>query len=550
LCNIIIFQNVFLQIAMTNENAWSIVVPHTERDDRGAIRRCYNPLIHPSLGQDGVRTLYEGLRRGAMINPLGPCLGFRSISTNGFPTPFVYASYTEVVARVNAIAAGFDELDLLHPNPDGMKIVCIYLKNCLEWILTEHAAYTIGAITAPMYDTLGHDTVQFILQQTSAKSVVCSRAELQAVCSAKKSGAPNLEYVILIDGIIPESKTLADQAGVRLLSFAHVEAAGAQRIATRGHKHSPPSSKDIATFCYTSGTTGNPKGALLTHENFISSMAGISIVFKPEPYDRHLSYLPLAHIFERIVANQNLAVGASIAFFRGDPIYLIEDLQACRPTTMPVAPRVLNKIHDKIMSGIANVGGIKAKIFHAALAAKTQGLAKGHLKHSLYDRLVFNKIKAALGLDCLRIMVSGSAPLSEPVMTFFRCLLGVPVVEGYGQTEGTAAATISHPDDLATVGHVGGPTGATEICLFHVPEMGYFSTDSNHRGRPCKGRGEICVRGPNVFVGYYQDEEQTRETIDEEGWLHSGDIGLWTPQGQLQIIDRKKNIFKLSIGGK
>lgn len=119
---------------------------------------------------------------------------------------------------------------------------------------------------------------------------------------------------------------------------------------------------------------------------------------------------------------------------------------------------------------------------------------------------------------------------------------------GYGQTEGSAAATISHPDDVSTVGHVGGPTGAVEIALYDVPEMGYLHTDTAHRGMQCQGRGEICVRGPNVYKGYYKDEEKTKETIDEEGWLHSGDIGLWRPDGSLQIIDRKKNIFKLSQG--
>lgn len=530
-------------------NDWSVVVPNTERHDRGAIRRCYDPLVHPELGSDGVRTLYEGIRRGAELNPLGPCLGFRCMSTNGFPTPYIYSSYTEVLARVNAFAAGLDELNLVCANHDGMKILCLYMRNCMEWTLAEHAAYTVGAITAPLYDTLGPDTVHFILNQTSSKTVVCTRAELQAVCAAKKEDCPSFEYVVLVDGVVPEAKAMAEQVGLHVLSFAHVEAAGAQRITTRGHKHTPPSPKDVATLCYTSGTTGNPKGALLSHENFVSTMAGMRIVLQPEPYDRHLSYLPLAHIFERVVANQILAAGASIAFYRGDPKFLIEDLQACRPTTLPVAPRVLNKIHDKIIAGMTAAGGMKLKLFKAALAAKTQGLVRGHLTHALYDRLIFNKIKAALGLDHIRFMVSGSAPLSKPVMTFFRCLLGVPVVEGYGQTEGSAAATISHPDDIRTVGHVGGPTGATEICLYNVPEMGYMGTDTDHRGQPCQGRGEICVRGPNVFLGYYQEEEKTRETIDEEGWLHSGDIGLWTLQGQLQIIDRKKNIFKLSIGG-
>ena len=280
----------------------------------------------------------------------------------------------------------------------------------------------------------------------------------------------------------------------------------------------------------------------------MSAVGAMQDIVQTEAFDRHLSYLPLPHIFERVVQAQVLLAGASIGFFRGDPKLLVEDRQACRPTMLPAAPRVLNKIYDKIQSGINVAGGMKKKLFDAALAAKAEGLRHGKLTHGLYDRLIFNKIKKALGLDHLRFMVSGSAPLSEGVMIFFRCMLGVPVVEGYGQTEGAAGATICHPDDISSVGHVCGPIDACEIVLVDVPEMGYLHTDTSHQGRPCKGRGEIWVRGPNVFKGYYKDEEKTRETINDEGWLMSGDIGLWTPQGQLAIIDRKKNIFKLSQG--
>jgi long-chain acyl-CoA synthetase len=197
---------------------------------------------------------------------------------------------------------------------------------------------------------------------------------------------------------------------------------------------------------------------------------------------------------------------------------------------------------------MAAAGGRKQKLFNRALQAKAEGLKYGRMKHHFYDTLIFNKLKRGLGMDCLRFMGSGSAPLSEHVMIFFRSVLGIPVVEGYGQTEGAGAATVSHMDDLATQGHVGGPTGMAEIVLVDVPEMGYFHTDREHRGQPCRGRGEICMRGPSVFQGYYKDPQKTRETIDEEGWLHSGDIGLWRPDGNLQIIDRKKNIFKLSQG--
>ena len=455
------------------------------------------------------------------------------------------------MARVDSFAAGLERLNLVDTNEDGMLLLGIYMKNCMEWVLAEHGIYTIGGTTVPLYDTLGPDTVRFVLNQTNMACVVCTRKELPRLCEAKKSGqCPAFRVVILVDGVIPDSVRMSQDANLQVISFAKVEAVGAQVAAAEGFTPTPPCGKDVATFCYTSGTTGNPKGALITHENLTSSISGVSnLGVAMKSTDRHLSYLPLPHIFERVVLSGCLQAGGSVGFSRGDTLLLVEDIVALRPTILPVAPRVLNKIFDKIHAGIAAAGGLKKKIFDAGLAAKTRGLAQGELKHSFFDAILFNKIKAGLGMDCLRIMVSGSAPLSATVMTFWRCVLGIPVVEGYGQTEGTAAATLSDLEDMSTVGHVGGPIECVEIVLADVPEMGYMHTDTLHRGEPCCGRGEILVRGPSVFKGYYKDEAKTKETVDEEGWLLSGDIGLWTPQGQLQIIDRKKNIFKLAQGG-
>lgn len=357
----------------------------------------------------------------------------------------------------------------------------IYMKNCMEWIIAEQAAYCLGGCTVPFYDTLGPDTVRFILEHTGLSVVVSSRKELQRLCDAKATGTcPKFHSVILVDGVTPEATTLASKVGVKVVSFAKLEALGSQIIPTEGHQHTPPDPSDIATFCYTSGTTGNPKGALITHENIMSASGGLddpTADFHIMPTDRHISYLPLPHIFERVVVAQMITNGASIAFFRGDPLLLVEDIVACRPTVLPIVPRVLNKIHDKIMAGMAAKGGITEKMFNTAFAAKKLGLkSEGKLTHGLWDRILFNKIKKALGLDCVRLMVSGSAPLSPTVMIFFRCLLGVPVCEGYGQTEGSAAATIGHPADMASVGHVGGPHRCVDVVLVDVPEMNYLSS--------------------------------------------------------------------------
>ena len=365
-------------------------------------------------------------------------------------------------------------------NDDGLLLLGIYMKNCMEWILAEQSVYCLGGCTVPFYDTLGPDTVRFILEHTGMSCVVSSRKELERLCEAKASGTcPKFHSVILIDGVTAEASSLANKVGLKVVAFAKIEALGSQIIPTEGHQHTPPDPSDIATFCYTSGTTGNPKGALITHDNIMSAAGGLESddeSFAICHTDRHISYLPLPHIFERVVVAQMITNGASIAFFRGDPLLLIEDIVACRPTIIPMVPRVLNKIHDKIVAGMAAKGGVAEKMFVSALAAKTMGLQEGKLTHGLWDRILFNKIKKALGLDCVRLMVSGSAPLSPKVMIFFRCLLGVPVMEGYGQTEGSAAATIGHPDDMSSVGHVGGPHRCVEVVLVDVPEMGYLYT--------------------------------------------------------------------------
>ena len=212
----------------------------------------------------------------------------------------------------------------------------------------------------------------------------------------------------------------------------------------------------------------------------------------------------------------------------------------------------MNRIYDKLIGGVKEAGGIKQKLFEFAYDQKLQNLRSDNsYTHFLWDKLVFSKIKEKVGFDRLRIIITGSAPISGQVMEFLRIAFCCPVVEGYGQTENAAAAFITHVED-ATIGHVGHPVACNETVLFDVPDMDYLSTDKFHGDgedkMPCLGRGEICLRGPNVFKGYYKDPVKTAETIDKHGWLHTGDVGIFTADGKLKIVDRKKNIFKLSQG--
>jgi len=210
------------------------------------------------------------------------------------------------------------------------------------------------------------------------------------------------------------------------------------------------------------------------------------------------------------------------------------------PTVFPSVPRLLNRVYDKINAAIDLKGGLSASLFHAAVKAKKTGLKNGSLTHWLWDKLVFNKVKARLG-GRVKCLISGSAPLSPEVMDFLRLAFCCEVYEGYGQTESSGAVSLTVMGDYDS-GHVGIPTPVCDIKLVDVPEMNYTSNDT-----PCP-RGEICMKGPNIFLGYYKNEEKTKEALDKDGWLHSGDIGMWDDKGRLRVIDRKKNIFKLAQG--
>ena len=329
-------------------STWSRVVANTARQDRGDIHRCFDPNIHSQslISVYGCRTLYEGFRRGVRVNGHGPCLGKFDASSSCY----IYQSYSACNQRVNAFAAGLEILSLMQSIEDNnMSVLGLFLKNCIEWVLAEYAVYSIGGTLVPLYDSLNPDMLCLTLQQTRVKTVVCTCAELPRLCEVKPQ-CPCLTTVILVGDFSKESSRIAHNGGLEALSFEKVEETGKHCIAIHGHTHHPPNPTDVATFSFTSGTTGDSKAAMITHQNILAAIAGLQIFprIAVRKNDRHLSYLPAANIFERLVLSQFLLVGASIAFSRDDAASLLDDFRACRPTIMPVVPRVLNKIHERV----------------------------------------------------------------------------------------------------------------------------------------------------------------------------------------------------------
>jgi long-chain acyl-CoA synthetase len=331
---------------------------------------------------------------------------------------------------------------------------------------------------------------------------------------------------------------------IEIMSLTALEILGQSNVVP----HDKPKPDDVYTICYTSGTTGLPKGVMLTHANMVADVASVLVraehgllldaMFSNN--DVHFSYLPLAHMLERIVVATIITVGASIAFYSGNVMKLMDDITLAKPSFFVSVPRLLNRIHDKIIAQANERGIISQFIFKKALTAKRENLKHSIYTHWLWDRLIFNKIKQKLG-GRVGAILSGAAPISGDTLDVLSVCFCCPATEGFGQTETAAGSTLGIPKDSLRY-QVGVPLPCNEIKLTDIPEMNYFSKDKPYP------RGEICLRGPNVFRGYYKDEVTTKEVLDADGWCHSGDVGMFDDEGRLFVIDRKKNIFKLAQG--
>lgn len=459
---------------------------------------------------------------------------------------YLYMTFGQVDEYSNGLAKAIIHKELAprtHIDGRDLRILGLYSKNREEWALCDFACVLTNIVSVPLYDTLGDSSVEFIVEQTEMETIACGEDKIKHLCRLKKEGkVPSLKNIISFDEVTEDHIALCKNAG---LSIFHQ-----QKLAEEGDKLEVelenPTKDDIFTLCYTSGTTGNPKGVMSSHHNITSTLGGCDIfgVLAKED-DVHYSYLPLAHVFERMVHYCFATGGGRIGYYQGDITKIKDDLAVLRPTYFASVPRLLNRFYDLMQAGIKQQTGFKKTLIDWAVGSKTSKLdSSGNFNHMIYDKLVFQKFRDILG-GRVRIMITGSAPISKETMKFLKIAFSCEIYEAYGQTESTGASFATDPYDKE-VGHVGGPAPHTEFKLVDVPEMDYHATDEID-GVP-HPRGEICLRGPGNFLGYFKEPEKTKETVDEEGWIHTGDIGTILPNGALKIIDRKKNIFKLAQG--
>uniref|UniRef100_A0A667Z3B2 Arachidonate--CoA ligase n=1 Tax=Myripristis murdjan TaxID=586833 RepID=A0A667Z3B2_9TELE len=486
---------------------------------------------HMTYFYDDAKTMYEFFLRGVRVSNNGPCLGSRKPKQ-----PYEWMTYREVLDRAENLGSAF--LHRGHSKTADPHIG-IFAQNRPEWTICELACYTYSLVSVPLYDTLGTEAISYIVDKATISTILCDVADkVSLVLGCVKDKKHSLKTIVLMETPSSELVNQARQAGIEILTMQEMEVSTGFLSLTLSFS---PSSLSVAHFLVTSEMedflpSRNPKGAMLSHRNIVCNCSAFISLTQTTSEDVMMSFLPLAHMFERVVEGVMLVHGARIGFFQGDIRLLMDDLSTLKPTVFPVVPRLLNRMFDKIF-GQANTS-LKRWVLEFAYRRKEAELKNGIVRrNSIWDRLIFRRVQASLG-GHVRLMLIGAAPISPTVLTFMRAALGCQFYEGYGQTECTAGCTMTMPGDW-TAGHVGAPLPCNSIKLVDVAEMNYLAAN---------GEGEVCVKGPNVFQGYLKDPERTKETIDADGWVHTGDIGKWLPNGTLKIVDRKKHIFKLAQG--
>ncbi|PIL22879.1 transporter [Ganoderma sinense ZZ0214-1] len=522
-------------------NRQSVAVPGTEAPGQSA----QFPLLTletPGLITNLVDLFNEGLKRSEG----GPFLGHRPILSKKpvtFANYHVWESWPEVDVRRRAVGSALHKLfQTKELGGHELDTVGIWSKNCPNWLLVDLACQAYSKITVALYDTLGAESVEYVINHSDLSIVFAAPEHIPFLLTLSPK-LPTLRYIVSIEPTDDDQKRVltawGKTRGIKVMDIAEFEEFGRANLIDV----IPATADTLATICYTSGTSGVPKGALLSHGNL--TMACLSLMYGVEiERDRTaMSFLPLAHIYERVMELTTVAVGKRIGYTTGDPARFLEDIQLLKPHYVALVPRVLNRLYQSAIAA-GDAPGLRGALFRTAVATKLQNLkTRGQLTHALWDRLVFRKIANVLG-GRLVMIGCGSAPFSKNVADFLKIGILADIREGYGMTENGGCCTACWPDDPSAGGTVGAPVPSAEIKLVDVPELGYRSTD-----KPFP-RGELLMRGGQRFLGYYKDAAKTAETLDAEGggWLRTGDIAALDAQGRFRIVDRVKNIMKLAQG--
>lgn len=486
---------------------------------------------------DDLLSCWDIFRLSAEKSPDNPMLGRREI-IDGKAGKYVWQTYKEVYDIVIRLGNSIRTIGVGKGEKCG-----IYGANSPEWIISMEACNAHGLYCVPLYDTLGAGAIEFIICHAEVSLAFSEEKKISELLKTAPNSTKYLKNIVSFGEVSNVQRIEAERHGLSIYSWDQFLKLG------EGKHFELPEKKrsDICTIMYTSGTTGDPKGVLLTNESIIYLLEGVKKLLKTineelTSTDVYLSYLPLAHIFDRVIEELFIYEAASIGFWRGDVKILVEDIAALKPTIFCAVPRVLERIYNGLQQKLSDGGFLKKTLFNFAFNHKHSNMVKGKPHEQaapLFDKIVFKKVKEGLG-GRVRLILSGAAPLAAHIESFLRVVACAHVLQGYGLTESCGGTFVSIPNELQMLGTVGPPVPNVDIRLESVPEMGYDALASTPRG-------EICIRGKTLFSGYYKREDLTQEVFID-GWLHTGDVGEWQPDGAMKIIDRKKNIFKLSQG--
>ncbi|MFE2554614.1 AMP-dependent synthetase/ligase [Streptomyces sp. NPDC059352] len=450
------------------------------------------------------------------------------------PDDWKSLSWGQAAERVYAIAAGLVDLGV-----QSEERVALASSTRVEWVLADLGVMCAGAATTTVYPQTNAEESAFILSDSESRVLIAEDAAQLAKAVERRADLPDLHHVVVIDATGVESD------GDWVLSLADLEARG--RAYLEKHPEAVKervaaiTSTQLATLIYTSGTTGRPKGVRLPHDNWSYMAKAIAATGLVTKDDVQYLWLPLAHVFGKVLTSGQIEVG-HVTALDGRVEKIIENLPVVQPTYMAAVPRIFEKVYNGVAGKARAAGGAKYKIFQWAAgvareyAKATQdnfrrtGTASAPFgltaKHKVADALVYSKIRAAFGGN-LRACISGSAALAPEIGYFFSGA-GIHILEGYGLTE-TSAASFVNPGEAYRTGTVGKPLPGTEVRI--------------------ADDGEILLRGPGVMEGYHGQPEKTAEVLESDGWFHTGDIGELSADGYLRITDRKKDLIKTS-GGK
>ncbi|XP_078171188.1 long chain acyl-CoA synthetase 8-like isoform X2 [Carex rostrata] len=463
---------------------------------------------------------------------------------------YEWENYGAVFSRVCNFASGVVQM-----GHDLDSHLAIFSDTRAEWLIASQGCFRQSLIVVTIYASLGEDALVHSLNETQVSTLICDLKQLKKVAAIRPRLVTVKNIIYFEDYEEVDDDVKSKLSDLAVLPFCEVEQLG---------KNNPtlprlPESNNIAVIMYTSGSTGLPKGVMISHGNMVSLVAGVrTVVPKIGPGDVYLGYLPLAHVFglagELVVMSLGCAIGYGSPTTMTDTSNKIKkgtkgDVSVLRPTLLIAVPAILDRIKDGVSKKVEEQGGMLKKLFSLAYNRRLKALESdlcgvSGVETFIWDKFVFKPIRALLG-GRVRFMLCGGAPLSADTQRFVNICLGTPIGQAYGLTETSAAAAFTEWDDT-TVGRVGPPLPCCYIKLVSWEEGGYTISDSP------MPRGEIVVGGPSVTMGYFNNEEKTKEAykVDERGmrWFYTGDIGQFHPDGCLEIIDRKKDIVKLQHG--